>query len=74
MNNPPKKPAASSSPPPNPAVDELRAIRKELVELRKDFSKLNQELSMRIAFGVIGSLILTWIVIGLASLIFRYGQ
>jgi hypothetical protein len=72
MNNPPKKLAPLL--PSNPAVDELKAIRKELIELRKDFSKLNQELSMRIAFGVIGSLILTWIVIGLASLIFRYGQ
>ncbi|MEH1902497.1 MAG: hypothetical protein V7L04_14030 [Nostoc sp.] len=63
MNNPQKKP--------NSAGDELAALRQELSEFRKDFAKFNQELSLKIAFGVIGSIILMSILGGFLSLLFR---
>ena len=73
MSNPPKRPTSSSSPQSNPAVEELKAIKHELIELRRDFSKLNQELSMRIAFAVIASIVLISLGSGLLSLIFGRG-
>ena len=41
----------------NKMQKDLAGTREELTNLREDFRKLNQELSIRIAFGVIGSLI-----------------
>lgn len=58
----------------NPAVDELVALRQEMSEFRKDFAKFNQELSLKIAFGVIGSVILCYFAIGLLSLVFGGGR
>ena len=39
------------------ALDELALLRHEFSEFRKDFKKLNNELSLRIAFGIIGSVL-----------------
>ncbi|QLE39272.1 hypothetical protein FD723_01255 [Nostoc sp. C052] len=58
----------------NPAVDELVALRQEMSEFRKDFAKFNQELSLKIAFGVIGSVILCYFAIGLLSLVLGGGR
>ncbi|WP_109009236.1 hypothetical protein [Nostoc commune] len=66
MTDPEKKP--------NPAFDELAALRREVNEFRKDFAKFNQELSLKIAFGVIGSVILCYFAIGLLSLVFGGGR
>lgn len=52
---------AAPKPSNNAAVEELIALRQEIAEFRKDFKKLNAELSLRIAFGVIGSLALLWL-------------
>ncbi|MGM3308892.1 hypothetical protein ACSQ6I_23425 [Anabaena sp. WFMT] len=78
MNNPPKKPSQPSQPsqPPkqgNPAVDELVALRQEISELRKDFAKFSKELSLKVAFGIIGSFVLVQAVIQILSLVFGYG-
>lgn len=64
-NSPKKQPQPSN----NPALDELSAIRHEMSEFRKEFVKLNKELSMRIAFGVIGSLVLMWMIAGFFGLL-----
>ncbi|MFB2770118.1 hypothetical protein ACE1AT_12650 [Pelatocladus sp. BLCC-F211] len=53
----------------NQAVDELRAIREELALLRRDVAKANRELSLKVAFGVIGSLILMWVVGGFLAIL-----
>ncbi|MEH2116068.1 hypothetical protein [Nostoc sp.] len=75
MNNPTKKPIQPMPPnQTNPAVDELVALRQEMSEFRKDFAKFNQELSLKIAFGVIGSVILCYFAIGLLSLVFGGGR
>lgn len=66
MTNLPKR---QSQPSNNPALDELSAIRHEMSEFRKEFVKLNKELSMRIAFGVIGSLVLMWMIAGFFGLL-----
>ena len=41
----------------NQALDELALLRHEFSEFRKDFKKLNNELSLRIAFGIVGSVL-----------------
>lgn len=75
MNNPTKKPIQPILPKQtNPAVDELVALHQEMSEFRKDFAKFNQELSLKIAFGVIGSVILSYFAIGLLSLVFGGGR
>ncbi|MEH1821505.1 MAG: hypothetical protein V7L31_20900 [Nostoc sp.] len=76
MNNPTKKPIQPPIPPKqtNPAVDELVALRQEMSEFRKDFAQFGKELSLKIAFGVIGSVILCYFAIGLLSLIFSGGR
>lgn len=72
MSNPQKSPLQPVPPPKpsNPAVDELVALRQEMSEFRKDFAKFNKELSAKIAFGIIGSLILCYLIIGFLSLFF----
>lgn len=72
MTNPQKK-LLQPIPPKqaNSAVEELVALRQEMSELRKDFAKLNKELSLKIAFGVIGSIILMSFLGGFLSLFSR---
>ncbi|HYX15677.1 MAG TPA: hypothetical protein VE944_15175 [Nostoc sp.] len=63
MTNPQKRPLQPVPPKQtNPAVDELAALRQEISEFRKDFAKFSKELSLKMAFGIIGSLILIRIV------------
>ncbi|MEH2379942.1 MAG: hypothetical protein V7K27_13830 [Nostoc sp.] len=72
MNNPQKKPLQSVPPKQiNPAVDELIALRQEFSKFREDFNDFSKELSAKIAFGVIGSIILMSILGGFLSLLFR---
>ncbi|MEH2393715.1 MAG: hypothetical protein V7K21_19310 [Nostoc sp.] len=66
MTDPQKKP--------NPAVDELVSLRQEMKEFRNEFAKFSKELSLKVAFGVIGSAILCYFVIGLLSLLFGQGR
>ena len=55
----------------NPALDELTLLRHEVCEFKKDFKRLNNELSWRIAFGNIGSFVLISMLCGFLSLAFR---
>ncbi|MDZ8138387.1 MAG: hypothetical protein RM049_24285 [Nostoc sp. DedQUE04] len=75
MNNSTKKPLQFIPPKQtNPAVDELVALRQWMSEFRKDFTQFGKELSLKVAFGVIGSVILCYFVIGLLSLVFGLGR
>ncbi|MEH1808473.1 hypothetical protein [Nostoc sp.] len=66
MTNPQRKPLQAVPPPmpkqSNQAVDELIALRREMSEFRKDFAEFSKELSRKVAFGIIGSLVLLWII------------
>ncbi|MHC5736557.1 hypothetical protein [Nostoc sp.] len=70
MNNPTKKPIQPIPPKQiNPAVDELVALRQEMSEFRKDFAKFNKELSLKVTFGIIGSIILYYLATGFFSVL-----
>jgi hypothetical protein len=71
MTNPQKRPVQPIPPKQtNPAVDELIALRQELSEFRKDFAEFSKELSLKVAFGVIGSVLLCYFTVGFFSLFF----
>lgn len=73
MNNPQKRPLQPVPPPKqsNPAIDELVALRQEISEFRKDFAKFKKQISLHIAFGVIGSLILVSVFNSFLTLLFH---
>ncbi len=56
---------------PSPATSELKAIREDLAKFRQDFDNFSKTLSRRIAFGIIGSLILSYIAAILLTLMFH---
>jgi hypothetical protein len=69
MNDPQKRQPQQVPKPSNPAIEELIALRQEMTEFRKDFGNFQKELSRHIAFGVIGSLVLAWLIAGFFGLL-----